>query len=154
MSISRTVCWTVVWAVAVMSGILSIVREAMGLLAPNHVPATDLFWTCARLACGGALIALWWRERSALKIEKEKRVVAEENARPHIILLYSKLEPPEPTFEDGVITSHRRESELLVSNTSLDKHALEINLNEFTLGTFTIIGRPNTAITSRGFYAN
>ena len=39
-----------VWAVALMSGILSILREVLAIFYPNQVPQRSIFWSCVIIA--------------------------------------------------------------------------------------------------------
>lgn len=124
-----------------MTGFLSLGREVIEVFAPNRIPQSELFWVSTRIAFVLAMVAVWWREHSALKVETKKRLAAEGTiGRPHITLSYSKPESQEPKL-DGSVIERRRESEFVVRNASPDKDAFEIDLLEFNLASFTIVGR-------------
>jgi hypothetical protein len=58
--------------VALMSGILSLVREFLLFQYPNRFQEPPLFWACLRIAFGISLIFLWYEERQQrLALEKQ-----------------------------------------------------------------------------------
>jgi hypothetical protein len=74
----------ILFMVALMSGILSLVRELYGMYAGN-LPPRNLFWSCALIAFIISSFILLWGENKARK-KAEKALAAIENARPQIIL--------------------------------------------------------------------
>ena len=52
----------VLLVVAVMTGVLSLAREALLLFFPNKFKATLLFWSCVRVAFIISVAASWYRE--------------------------------------------------------------------------------------------
>jgi hypothetical protein len=58
--------------VALMSGILSLMREFLLFQYPNRFQEAPLFWACLRIAFGISLIFLWYEERQQrLALEKQ-----------------------------------------------------------------------------------
>jgi hypothetical protein len=58
--IVRYVTYVLLLVVALMTGILSVFREIMGIYAPpGMIPASDLFWACTRVAFALAMVAAW-----------------------------------------------------------------------------------------------
>lgn len=57
--------------VALMSGILSLLREFLLFQYPTKFQESPLFWACLRIAFGVSLLALWYEER-------KKRIAAED----------------------------------------------------------------------------
>ncbi len=47
------------WAVALMSGILSILREALAIFLPERVPKRSLFWNCVIISFVISATILW-----------------------------------------------------------------------------------------------
>lgn len=62
-----------------MSGLLSLVREVVGIVWPTMVPAWALFWGCARVAFILCAAVVWWREYSRRR-SAEARILALETA--------------------------------------------------------------------------
>ena len=58
------------WGVALMSGILSIVREVLSIFFPKIVPQRSLFWNCVFIAFIISAAILWFIEHQ--KVEKSK----------------------------------------------------------------------------------
>ena len=59
---SRYVCLFAVWSVAVMTGILSLLREALSIFAPDLAPPRSLFWNCVIIAFVISASILWYLE--------------------------------------------------------------------------------------------
>jgi len=57
----------VLLVVALMSGILSLVREGLQIADPSHYSQRPLFFACLRVACILAFSCLWFEERRARK---------------------------------------------------------------------------------------
>jgi hypothetical protein len=70
--------------IALMSGILSLVREFLLFEYPTKFQEPPLFWACLRIAFGVSLIALWYEER-------QKRLSLEKDLQ------------PEPSFKEEVL---------------------------------------------------
>jgi hypothetical protein len=58
-------------AVALMSGVLSILREFLLFQYPNRFQERPLFWACVRIAFATSLVVLWYGERQK-RLELEK----------------------------------------------------------------------------------
>ena len=86
----------VLFMVALMSGILSLVRELYGMYAGN-LPPRNLFWSCTLIAFVISSFILWWRENKA-RTTAEKALADIENARPRII-----LKQPDPIYIEDVV---------------------------------------------------
>jgi len=65
----------VVLVVALMSGILSLIREFLLFQYPNKFQEPPLFWGCLRIAFGISLVFFWYEER-------RKRVLLEKSLAP------------------------------------------------------------------------
>ena len=88
----------VLFVVALMSGILSLVRELYGMYAGNR-PPRNLFWLCLLLAFIVSSFILLWEENKARK-KAEKALADIENARPRIM-----LKQPNPILIQEVLFS-------------------------------------------------
>jgi hypothetical protein len=52
--------------IAIMSGVLSIVRESYGMFAAHPVDPKSIFWACARIAFILAAAVAWWQEHQTV----------------------------------------------------------------------------------------
>jgi hypothetical protein len=67
-----------IWAVALMSGILSILREALAIFAPDKAPQRSLFWNCVIIAFIISAAILWEMEHKKVndlttKLEQKQK---------------------------------------------------------------------------------
>ncbi len=54
-------------AVAIMTGILAVLREALSIFAPELAPARSLFWNCVIIAFIVSASILWYQEHKKAK---------------------------------------------------------------------------------------
>jgi hypothetical protein len=60
--------------IAIMSGVLSLVRETYGMFAVNPIDSKSVFWSCARIALILSAGIAWWQEhQKVLRLEKEAK---------------------------------------------------------------------------------
>jgi hypothetical protein len=55
----RYVLYILLTVVTIMSGLLSLFREMVGIYAPTMIFGGNLFWACARIAFGLAMVSAW-----------------------------------------------------------------------------------------------
>jgi hypothetical protein len=53
--------------IAIMSGVLSIVRETYGMFVANPIDSKSIFWACARIAFILSAAIAWWQEHRAVR---------------------------------------------------------------------------------------
>jgi len=78
----KTVWGVLITGVAIMSGVLSIVREVLHFVDPAKFPERSIFFASVRVAFLVAVGVLWWQEKRA-------RIVAEtllDRSKPHFEL--------------------------------------------------------------------
>jgi hypothetical protein len=66
------------WAVALMSGVLAILREVLAVFYPNYVSARSLFWNCVIIAFIISAAILWGMEHKKVndlttKLEQKQK---------------------------------------------------------------------------------
>lgn len=64
--------------IAIMSGSLSVFREAYGIFVAQPVDSKSIFWQCAWIAFVVSAAIAWWQEHHALTVERSK------NQRPEV----------------------------------------------------------------------
>jgi len=86
--------------VTLMSGILSLVREAVQIFAPNKMAEKKLFWMCVRIAFVISAIALWCVEHSAnLELHSEINT----HSRPDLQVVVAALQIANHTVGETVV---------------------------------------------------
>jgi hypothetical protein len=53
--------------IAIMSGALSIIREAYGMFAAKPIDPRSIFWECARIAFMLSAGIVWWQQRQIIQ---------------------------------------------------------------------------------------
>ncbi len=72
MSALQYVLRIVLWAVAIMSGSLAILRESLAIFAPGRVQQRSLFWSCVIVAYVISAAVLWYVEHKKAVGNKPK----------------------------------------------------------------------------------
>jgi len=93
----RPVFRIVLMVIALMSGILSLLREGLQITNPAKYQEKSLFSACLYIAFMVAMVLLWWEERCA-KIEAE---TALNDTRPRLGLRPNSLEGPKAWADSG-----------------------------------------------------